>query len=268
MTEEQKVAVFQPLLDKFETEEIKLYCADMIKLIPEYIFFMPSSTSGKFHNTTQCKPHGQIYHIIMFAEILNHLLALKCNQEKFKSPRQRDAMRCVPIFHDALKCGTEGNNFFTVHEHPMLAGDWVRETEVEHDIDAAAKEAIARMCERHSGEWTSSKKSKIILPEPENEMERMIHMCDILSSRNNIDMQPPEYLREIFDDIKSDIEFDEEYTINFGRHKGEKLLDVYQNSPDYISWCEENVPQRRDLISMIRAMKEWLKEKENNNEGN
>ena len=77
MTDEQKVAVFQPLLDRFETEEVRLYCADMIKLIPEYIFFMPSSTSGRFHNATQCKPHGQIYHILMFAEILNYLLDLK-----------------------------------------------------------------------------------------------------------------------------------------------------------------------------------------------
>ncbi len=35
MTEEMKVAVFQPYLDKFETEEMKLYCTDMIKLIPD-----------------------------------------------------------------------------------------------------------------------------------------------------------------------------------------------------------------------------------------
>ena len=263
MTDEQKVAVFQPLLDKFETEEIRLYCADMIKLIPEYIFFMPSSTSGKFHNATQCKPHGQIYHILMFAEILNYLLELECNKEKFKSPQQRDAMRCVPIFHDALKCGAESSNFFTVHEHPMLAGSWVRETQVEHDGEAKVTEAVAGMRERHSGSWTTSKKSSVVLPEPENEMEKLIHMCDYLSSRNNIDMQPPEYLKEIFDDIKSDVEFDEEYVVNFGRHKGKKLLDVYKEDPNYLKWCEENVPQRRDLITMIEAMKEWLKEKEN-----
>jgi hypothetical protein len=134
---------------------------------------MPSSTSGKFHNATQCQAHGQIYHILMFAEILNYLLSLKHNKEKFKSPQQRDAMRCAPIFHDALKCGLSSNSIFTVHEHPMLAGTWVRDTKVEHDIEDRVKEAIARMCERHSGEWTTSKKSKIVLPEPENEMERM-----------------------------------------------------------------------------------------------
>ena len=264
MTEDQKIAVFKPLLDKFETEEMRLYCQDMIQQIPDYIFDMPSSTSGKYHNATQCLPHGQIYHIIMFAEILNYLLSLKCNKEKFKSAQQRDAMRCVPIFHDALKCGINGGQY-TVHDHPMIAGTWVREAQVEHPIDDRAKEAIARMCERHSGEWTTSKKSKVVLPEPENEMERVIHMCDILSSRNNIDMPPPEYLRDIFDDIKVEVEFDENYELTFGQHKGKKLIDVYKSQPDYIDWCENNI-HKRDVLQMIRAMKESLKEKENSNE--
>lgn len=264
MTNEQKVAVFQPLLDKFETDEIRLYCQDMIETIPDYIFDMPSSTSGKFHNATQCKLHGQIYHILMFAEILNYILALKCNQEKFKSPRQRDAMRCVPIFHDALKCGTNGSSF-SVHEHPMLAGQWVRETEVEHDIDISAKEAIARMCERHSGEWTTSKKSKIVLPEPENEMERMIHMCDILSSRNNIDMQPPEYLQDIFEDIE--VEFDEDYTMPFGKYAGRRLIDIYNEKPDYIMWMEENI-HKPEVQQKIKALKRYLKNKETSTDEN
>lgn len=256
MTEELKVAVFQPLLDKFETDEMRLYCADMVKQIPDYIFDIPSSTSGKFHNATQCRPHGQVYHILMFAEILNYLLDLKCNQEKFKSPQQRDAMRCIPIFHDAHK--TNGG-VFTVHEHPMLAGTWVREAVVEHDIEDRVKEAIARMCERHSGSWTTSKKSQVILPEPENEMEKMIHMCDILSSRSNIDMQPPDYLNEIFDDLSVEVEFDENYTINFGKYSGERLIDIYNKKPDYIDWMENNI-HKIDVLNMIKAMKKSLEQ--------
>lgn len=264
MTDEQKVAVFQPLLDKFETEQMRLYCADMIKQIPDYIFDMPSSTSGKYHNKTQCQSHGQIYHIIMFAEILNYRLALKCNKEKFKSEVQRDAMRCVPIFHDALKCGLSGSSY-TVHDHPMLAGAWVRGANVEHDIDEKAKEAIARMCERHSGEWTTSKKSKVILPEPENAMEIMIHECDILSSRNNIDMQPPEYLSGIFQDSNTPVEFDENYTLTFGKHSGQRLIDIYNAAPDYVLWMEENI-HKKDIVDMIKAMKEYLKNKESTDE--
>lgn len=260
MTREEKISVFQPYLDKFETDKMRMYCTDMIAQIPDYIFTMPSSTSGKYHNATQCQPHGQIYHIIMFAEIMNYRLALKGNQEKFKSPAQRDAMRCVPFFHDALKCGTDGGQW-TVHEHPMLAGAWVRETNVEHDIEDNIKEAIARMCERHSGEWTSSKKSKVVLPEPENAMELFCHECDILSSRNNIDMQPPEYLKDIFGEENTKVEFDENYVMPFGKHAGQKLIDVYKAHPDYISWCEENI-RKTDVLNMIKAMKEHLKNTE------
>lgn len=257
MTREEKIAVFQPYLDKFETDAMRLYCTDMIAEIPDYIFTMPSSTSGKYHNATQCQPHGQVYHIIMFAEVMNYRLALKGNKEKFKSPEQRDAMRCVPFFHDAIKCGWNGS-LYSVHEHPMLAGQWVRETKVEHDVDDKVKEAIARMCERHSGEWTTNKRSKIVLPEPENAMEVFCHECDILSSRNNIDMQPPEYLNDIFGEEATQ-EFDENYTMSFGKYSGQKLIDIYNTHPDYIEWCEKNI-QKTELLNMIKAMKESLKE--------
>lgn len=262
MTREEKIAVFQPYLNKFETEEMRLYCEDMIALMPDYIFEIPSSTSGRFHNKTQCETHGQIYHIIMFAEIMNYRLALKGNQEKFKSPVQRDAMRCTPMLHDALKCGLNGSTF-SVHEHPMLAGQWVRETKVEHDIDDKTKEAIARMVERHSGEWTSSKKSKVVLPEPENAMELFVHECDYLSSRSNIDMPIPEYLKDIF--VDEPVDFDENYAFTFGKYAGVRLVDVYKAEPDYVEWCDNNL-HKPDLKKAIKAMKQWLSVKEQSNE--
>ena len=138
MTGNDKIKIFQQLLDSFETDNMRLYCEDMIKQIPDYIFVMPSSTSGKYHNKTQCEKHGQVYHIIMFGVIMNYLLNLKCNKERFKSPTQRDAMRCVPIFHDALKCGLNGSRD-SGHEHAMLSGQWVRETKVEQGRSSKAK---------------------------------------------------------------------------------------------------------------------------------
>lgn len=256
-----KKLVFKELLDKFETEEVRLYCEDMIEQIPDYIFTMPSSTSGKYHNATQCKPHGQIYHIIMFGSIMNYLLDLKCNKEKFKSVHQRDCMRCVPIFHDAIKCGWNGSTF-TVHDHPMLAGKWVRETKVEHDINDKFKEAIARMCERHSGEWTSSKRSKVVLPEPENEMEILVHECDILSSRSDIDMQPTAYLKDLFGEEKIELPDISTYELEFGKYKGQKLIDVWSNHKDYFAWCEENNVLREPVKSLVEQLKKGEKTNE------
>ena len=247
-----KKAVFKELLDKFETEEMRLYCEDMIEHIPDYIFTMPSSTSGKFHNATQCKQHGQIYHIIMFGAIMNYRLALKCNKEKFNNPIHRDAMRCVPIFHDAVKCGWNGSAF-TVHDHPMLAGTWVRETKVEHDIDNEIKEMIARMCERHSGEWTSSKRSRVLLPEPETEMEILVHECDILSSRSDIDMPPSEYLKGVFGTEKVELPSLDDYVINFGKYNGIKLVDLYKKDKGYCMWLKEN-SFKKEVVEMIKQI--------------
>lgn len=252
-----KKAVFKELLDKFETEEVRLYCEDMIENIPDYIFTMPSSTSGKFHNATQCLPHGQIYHIIMFGAIMNYRLALKCNKEKYENPIHRDAMRCVPIFHDAVKCGWNGSAF-TVHDHPMLAGAWVRETKVEHDIDDETKEMIARMCERHSGEWTSSKRSKVVLPEPETDMEMLVHECDILSSRSDIDMQPSEYLKGVLGDVKIELPNINEYIMKGGSFAGKTIPEIAKIRPSWLDWAIENHPSEvvKGLIKQYRKTQE------------
>ena len=196
MDKEEKQRIFEPLLKDFETETFAKYFRDMVAEIPDYIFTIPSSTSGKYHNATQCEKFGQIYHEYMFASILNHRLRLKGNREKYDTPEIRDCMRCVPVFHDAVKCGWNGSRR-TVSEHPILAAEWVRTTSVENDIDSKYKEMIACMCEAHSGEWNKNMSGEEIMPEPRNDMEFFIHECDILSSRSDLDMIIPNELKEI-----------------------------------------------------------------------
>ena len=237
-----KIKIFEGLLNKFETDEIRDYCADMIKEIPDYIFTIPSSTSFKYHNKTQCQPHGQIFHILMFAEVMNYVLGLEYVKEK-TNERQRDCLRCTPIFHDAIKCGLNGSQY-TVHEHPMLAGEWVRNTSVEHDVDADTKAYIARLCESHSGEWTSTKRSKTVLPKPENDEQFFVHMCDYLASRSNLDMTYSDDVLAVLNNVeipKQELPDINTYVLNFGKHSGEKLVDVAQSDPSYISWAKENM---------------------------
>ena len=237
-----KVKVFEGLLNKFETDELRDYCADMIKEIPDYIFTIPSSTSFKYHNKTQCQPHGQIFHILMFAEVMNYVLELEYVKEK-TNERQRDCLRCTPIFHDAIKCGLNGSQY-TVHEHPMLAGEWVRNTSVEHDVDADTKAYIARLCESHSGEWTSTNRSKTVLPKPENDEQFFVHMCDYLASRSNLDMTYSDDVLAVLNNVeipKQELPDINTYVLNFGKHSGEKLIDVAQSDPSYISWAKENM---------------------------
>ena len=113
---------------------------------------------------------------------------------------------------------------------------WVIETKVEHDIDDKLKTVIASMCAAHSGEWISSKRSEVVLPEPKNEMEFFIHECDILSSRNDIDMIIPEELKSILEEnvsVKIELPDINTYKINFGKHAGTLITEVPK---DYLQW--------------------------------
>lgn len=185
---------------------------------------------------------------------MNYILGLEYVKEK-TNERQRDCLRCTPIFHDAIKCGLNGSRY-TVHEHPLLAGEWVRNTNVEHDIDAKTKVYIARLCESHSGEWTSTKRSKTVLPKPENDEQFFVHMCDYLASRSNLDMS---YSDEVISTLggvdipKKELPDIDTYILTFGKHNGEKLTDVAHIDPSYISWAKENITREplRTLLTKI-----------------
>lgn len=237
-----KRKIFELLTTNFETEAFRQYYLDMVEQIPDYIFTMPSSTTGKYHNATQCQPHGQLYHIFMFHSILEHLLRLKGNKERFATPEERDAMRCVPAFHDAVKCGWNGSQY-TVADHPMLAKVWVLQTKVEHNIPEEYRKMIADMCEAHSGEWNKDKKGEEIMSEPRNDRELFIHECDILASRPDIDWI-------ISPDLKAAIgppPDPAEYVLDFGKYKGQTLGEVYALHPDYVEWMVENITREPAL---------------------
>lgn len=251
MTREEKQKVFEPIAKNFETEEFRAYFLDMVAEIPDYIFTMPSSTSGKFHNATQCQMYGQIYHIYMFDSILNHRLRLKLNKELYPTPEERDAMRCVPVFHDAIKCGWNGSRY-TVQDHPILASKWVLSTKVTHDIPNEFKQMIADMCEAHSGEWNKNRAGQVIMSEPRNPREFFIHECDILASRADLDYIIPNELKEVLGQVAKaeEIKIDD-YKLTFGKYKGQLLVDVAKDHRDYLEWMQGNMTMKEPLKSFV-----------------
>ena len=250
MKREDKQAVFEPLSRNFETDIFREYFMDMVAEIPDYIFTMPSSTSGRYHNAKQCETYGQLYHIYMFDSILNHRLRLKGNKEKYSSPEERDAMRCVPAFHDAVKCGWNGSKY-TVQDHPLLAARWVLDTKVTHDIPDKYKQMIADMCESHSGEWNKSRSGKVIMSEPRNDREFFIHECDILSSRNDLDYIIPDALLSVLP--AEEIPDVNTYIIPFGKYKGKTLPEIKEVDSGYISWAKENMT-REPVKTLLAQM--------------
>lgn len=232
-----KSEIFKDILEQFETEELKNFCIDLLEKRPDENYTIPSSTSLKYHNETQCQSGGQIKHELMACTIMNYLLGLEYMKEKYPKPKQRDSLRIAMLMHDC--CKTNGGKY-TVHEHPILSGKFVEECEVEHDIKLQLKQYISRLIASHSGEWTTSNRSSVVLPKPETDDQFLIHLCDYLSSRSNLDMIYSDEVNKMINDNlppedRPDITT---WTFKFGKYAGKSIPEILNIEPDYLRWVK------------------------------
>jgi hypothetical protein len=115
---------------------------------------------------------------------------------------------------------------------------------VEHDIDTETKQFIARLCESHSGQWTENKRSTVILLKPENNLQFLVHLCDYLSSRQNLDMIYSEDIQNILNDVEvpnQTLPNIDEWKVTFGKYKGYTLPQINKMNSGYIRWAKENI---------------------------
>lgn len=250
-----KSDIFKDVLSMLEVEEMRLFCIDLLEKRDELNYTIPSSTSYKYHNKTQCQPGGQILHELMVATVMNYILGLEYIQNKFPKKLQRDCMRIAAIMHDC--CKTNGGQY-TVHEHPILGGRFIEDCEVEHDIDTKLKKYINRLIQSHSGQWATSNRSSVILPKPENDAQFFIHLADYLSSRVNIDMTYPS---EIYDLInanlgKAKLATPDEWKFPFGKYKDQTYNFVKEIDPGYLNWLKNKADMeiREPLKTFLEAL--------------
>lgn len=257
MDKNQKAKIVALFTENMETQEFKDYLMDIGMLIPDYWFEMPASTTSKYHSKQQCvTPGGQVIHCLLFKSILDHMLRLQHFKDKFNSPEGRDCLRCAPLLHDSFKKGLN-NSKWTVPDHPLIAAKFVMDTKVEHDIAPKYKKYIAGLCEAHSGEWNKDRSGNVIMKYPENGGEMLIHVCDILSSRNDIIWDVPDDVAALLNGVEIEPKEDglniETFTMPFGKHKGKTLPQIKNEDADYIRWMKENM-QNRDFYPLLKEV--------------
>lgn len=228
----------QEILDTMENEDLKALAEDMIKTIPEYFWHVPASSTGKYHPSYSLGEGGLMRHTIGLCRIMNHLFTI----EDFDS-RQRDLLRIAGMMHDTRKSGSQSDyekNKYTKFEHPLLAGDVIRDY-IGTGYNDNEIDYIARCVESHMGQFNKDKHSSYALPLPESKGQKFVHMCDYLASRKDIILT--------FDNENKDKNVSiDSIVMPFGKHKGEKLINIDKN---YLKWTIENVDLRGDLKEYI-----------------
>lgn len=255
MTNEEKIALFEKEIEYLNIEDFKEFIKRAIMLLPNYFFEVPASSSGQFHSALESGFGGLVYHTKAVAKMANYLVNLQQYQSKLNEV-ERDCIICAALLHDCIKHGWENKTGYSVHEHPMLAGEFVKTDERLNGIlSDEIRTVIGDAISSHSGEWTINKRSKTVLPSPQNLVQELVHLSDYIASRSDIHILFEE------DEAKPTLPDPNEYVINFGKHNGKTLVYMFEHHRGYLEWCKENI-KREPLISLIKL----LEEQENNQE--
>lgn len=256
MTDE-RMKLVEPVLNTIENEDIKEFAVALLDSLPEYIWTVPASSTGKYHPAYSLGDGGLMRHQIAVVRFLNFFFELEQYSSKLTS-REMDLMRVAGLVHDGMKSGSQeqfSNSKYTKFEHPILMAIKIRETTGYLPLNEL--EFMADVISKHMGQWNTDKKSSITLPKPSDKFSRMLHVADYLASRKCLTMDFDNYVAP----TAKTVVWDENYVMPFGKHAGEKLIDIYYCHPDYVEWMEKNI-NKQDVLNMIKAMKKALKDKE------
>lgn len=167
--------------DVFNLEIWEIYDKDLRNLarnllegLPDYFYHIPASSSGKYHPTYALGEGGLVRHTQAAVKIALSLLEL----EQYKNIN-RDYSLIALLVHDGFKQGLDESNT-TVKDHSWLAANFVRTFDYPNKIQLGE---IASMIESHMGQWNYG-----ILPKPQTEAQKFIHLCDYLASRKFLEV--------------------------------------------------------------------------------
>lgn len=244
----EKSKIFDSILNTIENEDIRHFAEECIETIPDYFWEVGASSTGKYHPQYALEELGLARHTCALVRFLNHILNVDCFGNKFTS-REKDLMRVAGMMHDTRKSGDDADyakSKYTKFNHPLLAANEIRS--LIGFISPEELEIVATTIESHMGQWNTDKRSSVVLPLPTNKYQKIVHLADYLASRKDI-----EVLFDSFETPKQEVPKLEEYVFTFGKHNGEKLVDVVQSDPGYISWAKENMT-REPVRSLLAQM--------------
>lgn len=234
--------MFEKELGYIVTEEIKKMVEVGLENLPDYFFSMPASTTGKYHPSYALGEGGLVRHTKAVALFANYICQLEQTQNDF-TQEERDCMIAGCILHDGFKEGNGGSKF-TVHEHPQICADWIIESDIFKDFNQEYKNMISEVVSSHMGQWNENKRSKVVLRKPTSPMQKIVHLCDYLASRKDVEV--------LFDSETSAPKPDiNTYAFTFGKYKGQLITDVAKDHKDYLVWMRENMTLKEPLKTFV-----------------
>lgn len=250
MTEQQNNMV-APILATIVNEDIREFAKVLVDGLPNYIWEVGASSTGKYHPEYSLGLGGLMRHQIAVVRFLNYFFELEQYNTKFTS-REMDLMRVAGLCHDGRKSGEQSDyerSKFTKFDHPLQMANVIRGYEGQY-LNHDELEFCAHCIESHMGKWNTDKKSSVVLPKPIDEYQQFVHLADYLASRKDLTMAFDNV--EVPKPVSTNVD---DYVVNFGKYKGTKLVDLFNKDRSYCMWLKENSYQReiKEMIMQLEA---------------
>ena len=146
----------------------------------------PASSTGKYHPISDMGPGGNIRHSMLVAEIAKVMMRA---DPFFDDKRNWELTVASAILHDICKYSSDDVSH-THFDHPVLAANLIKkvgdELKNEEPIYASLAFVIAQNVETHMGRWNTSKYYNGELPKPQNEVQKLIHLADLISANKEL----------------------------------------------------------------------------------
>lgn len=162
-------------LEFIKDKGIKEWARKAINSLPDYVFTVAASSTGKYHPDYALGDGGLMRHTKAAVRIAIELFRVASFADE-----EKDIIVSALLLHDGAKSGIPQTKY-TKHEHPIVVCEHLRGQSFFEDIPQA--ERICECIASHMGQWNTSSYSSVVLPLPKNKVEIFVHWCDYLASR-------------------------------------------------------------------------------------
>ncbi len=173
--------IFKVELGYIKSSKIRNACLEMIKLLPDYFFEIPASSTGKYHPEYALGEGGLLRHSKAAVRIGYELLQDPMIGDKYTSD-EKDMMLMALLLHDGLKSGMPKEKY-TRFDHPLLICDLIMDSEEVLGLEVEEIEFICDAIKTHMGSWTTDYNGEEVLEKPKTKYQNFVHMCDFLASK-------------------------------------------------------------------------------------
>ena len=189
---------FLSIIENIESEKIKLFATNYIKIIPDYVFTVPMDKTDKSSNASDAEQGGMQRHCINMARIVIALTKLDFYKIKF-SRAEIDKMIVACLFSSFLRGGWQDeyeidsrirDNYPTIEAKAIRAMTGILE---KNDL-----KFIANLIEAHLGHTDDS------LPTVDTECKFLVYMAHFLAGNSSLSIKSNDEFF-VFDEDKTKV---------------------------------------------------------------